>query len=75
MGYAVSYDLNGEALRIADRFVAGLAITHYAGKLEGLRDPAPIFFPIEFDRYVQPFIILARENGRTPKSDYPRSTP
>jgi len=73
VGYAVSNDINREALRIADRFVAGLAIAHYAGKLEGFRDPAPIFFPIELDRQVHPFIIPSRESGRTPESDYSRS--
>jgi hypothetical protein len=57
VGDSVGNDFNGEALGIADRLVPGLAIAHDAGQLEGLRDPAPVFFPIELDRQIHSLII------------------
>jgi hypothetical protein len=64
VGDAVSNDLNGKALGIADRLVPGLAVAHYAWQFEGLRDPAPVFFPIKFDRDIHSLIIPPPENGR-----------
>jgi hypothetical protein len=52
MGYAVSNDLNSEPFSIADCLVPGAATTHYARKIEGLSDPAPIFLPLE--RFIIP---------------------
>lgn len=57
MGDAVGNDLNGEAPGIADCLVAGLAIAHDAWQFEGLRDPAPVFLPIQFDRHIHSPII------------------
>ena len=61
MSDAIGNDLDREALGVADGFIPALAVTHYAGKLEGLRDPAPIFFPIQFDRQIHFFIIRPSE--------------
>lgn len=69
VGDAVSNDLNREALCIADRLIPRLAITHYARQFEGLRDPAPVFLSIEFDRKIHPLIILPGVNS-APRSDY-----
>ena len=49
VGDAVGNDLNGEALRIADRLVTGLAVVHYAWQFESLRDPAPVFLAFGFN--------------------------
>jgi hypothetical protein len=57
-GLCGSNDLNGKALSIADGIIPGPAITHYARKLEDLRNPAPVFLPIKFDRQIHPFIIV-----------------
>ena len=43
---AVSYDFDGEALSVADRLIASLPVTHHAGKLKGIGDPAAVFLPI-----------------------------
>ena len=58
MGDAVSNHLNGEPLRIADRLIAGLTVTHHARKLKGLRDPATVLLPIELDCEIHSFSIL-----------------
>ncbi len=58
MGDAAGDDLNGEAFGIADCLIPGPAIAHDPRKLEGFRDPAPIFLPVELDRQIHPFMIL-----------------
>jgi len=65
VGDAVSNDLNRETLSVANRLVPRLAVAHYTRQFEGLRDPAPIFLPIEFDRQIHPFIVLPSGNSRT----------
>lgn len=60
MRYAVGNDLNSEALSIADCLVRRLAIRHYARKLEGLSNPAPVVLPLELDRELHLFIIAPR---------------
>ena len=54
---AVSNHFDSEALSIADRFIAGLSVTHHAWKFKGLGDPATVFFPIQINRQLHPFII------------------
>lgn len=56
MGDAVGNNLDRKALGV-DGFFPALAVAHYARKLDGFRDPAPIFFPIQFDRQIHFFII------------------
>jgi len=51
-------DLNGEALGVANRFFACLAVAHDARQLERLGNPAAVFFAIEIDRQVHFFRIL-----------------
>jgi hypothetical protein len=47
---AVLDDLVCKAFDAADRFVPALAVTHHTRKLDGLRDPAAVFFAIEVNR-------------------------
>jgi hypothetical protein len=62
VGDAVGNNLNGEALRIADRFLPALPVTHYAGKLDSLGDPAAVVLPIKINRQIHFFIIPRKGN-------------
>ena len=64
MGDAVGNYVNGKTLRIADRLMPGVAVTHYAWQFDRLRDPAPVFLPIKFDRQFHPLIIRPWQNVR-----------
>jgi hypothetical protein len=57
MGDAVGNDLDSEPLSVADRFIPALPITHYAGELKSLRDPAAVILAIKINRQIHPFII------------------
>ena len=70
VGDAVGNDLNGEALGVADRVFAGLAIAHYARQFEGFCDPAPVFLPIKFDRQIHAFIIPSEKRLLASILDY-----
>ena len=59
----VSNYLYGQPLGIADCLIPSLAITHDTRKIEGLRDPAAIFLPIQIVRQFHPFIIALTEIG------------
>jgi hypothetical protein len=60
MGDAVGNDLNGEPLSVADRFVPALPVTHYARKIESLRDPAAVLLAIKINRQIHPFSYAKR---------------
>jgi hypothetical protein len=48
-----------------------VAVAHYTWQFDSLRDPAPVFLPIKFDRQFHPFIIRPPRE-RPPTADYPR---
>ena len=58
MGDSIGDNFDSEALNVADRFVAALAVTHNAWKLENFRDPAAVLFAIQIDRQIHLLIIL-----------------
>ena len=59
VGYSIGNYLDRKAFGIADRFISSLAVTHYAGKLQSLSNPAAVFLPIQLDRQVHFFSIPA----------------
>ncbi len=66
MDDAVGNDLDSEAFSVTDRLVPSLSVTHYAGKLESVGDPAAIFLAIQVNRQIHVFIILPYGNQPAP---------
>ena len=61
VGNAIRNHFDGETLCFADRFFPSLAVGHHAGRLKSFGDPAAVFFAIQINRQLHPFIMPARQ--------------
>src|SRR5450432_1769305 len=52
MRHAIRDDVNCQLFGVADGFLSGLPVGHDARQFEGLRDPAAVVLPVEFNREV-----------------------
>ncbi len=50
VGDSVFNEFDCQTLGAANGCFTGVAVTHYAWKLEHFRNPASVFFPIQFNR-------------------------